>query len=300
VSADAPLPGTEPRPEEEGRGPDEAARRAAVTRLVWLVLAVVAIASLPVVAPGAVVDWRAQWVAGALIAVATATGAFHLFAQAEPRGVPVESLITPPLVAVAIFASVPASVWLGFHPALALTVALVVGVFVMRGALETELHFVRIGGLPTSDDRRNVEAFALGAAFLVFIGVAATLPGGWVLAEIEAPGDPPLEAAALLGLADAAIAGLAGYRLTALRGPHAAIGWASGSYGVVVGLAAILFRWLAVPGLMAPAVLAVVLYLRAIVPLPGTAADPSARRPLEAIVLALAVIVAVAWQLLGR
>lgn len=291
--------GTEVRA-DGGRGPDEAAWRRRSTRLVWLVLAVVALGSLPVVAPAAAIDWRAQWVTGVLIAAATAFGAFHLYAETEPRGVPVESLVTPALVAVAIYASVPASVWLGVHPALALTAALVLGAVLVRGALDTESHFVRIGGLPSANDRRNAEAFVLGAAFLVFIGVAATLPGGWALPEIDAPGEPPVDATAILGLADAVIAILAGFRLTALTGPPGGVGWASGSYGVVVGMAAILFRWLAVPGLMGPALLAVVLYLRTIVPVPGAAADRAARRPLEALILGVAVIVVVLYQLLGR
>jgi len=51
---------------------------------------------------------------------------------------------------------------------------------------------------------------------------------------------------------------------------------------------------------MGPAVLAVVLYLRAVLRIGSAPPDRSTRWPLEALVLALVVVAAVAYQLLAR
>lgn len=271
-----------------------------VRLLAFLTVAVVAVGSAPLLAPGAAPDWRAQWIVAALIAGGVAFGAFQLFAEEEPRGVPLESLVTPALVAVAVYGIVPTAVWLGVHPAFALVGALVVGVIVVRAALDAELPFVRLGGMTTAGDRRTVEALSLGAAFLIFIGIAATLPGAWPLPELDRPLATPTASIIVLGLADATVALFVGYRLTVLAGPAPAVGWASGTYGVVVGIAAVVFRWLAIPGLMGPAVLAVVLYLRAVLRTASGPPDRSTRWPLEAAVLALVVVAAVAYQLLAR
>ena len=268
--------------------------------LALLTMGMVALGSAPLLAPGAMIDWRGQWVVALLIAVGVAFGAFQLFGEEEPRGVPLESLITPALVAVAAYAIVPSAVWLGVHPAFALVGALVAGAIVLRAALDAELPFVRLGGITGAGDRRTVEALLLGAAFLIFIGVAATLPGGWPLPELDRPLAPLTPPVVALGAADAAVAFFVGYRLSVLSGPALAVGWASGTYAVLVGIAAVAFRWLAVPGLMGPAVLAVVLYLRAVLRTGSAPPDRSTRWPLEALVLALVVVAAVAYQLLAR
>jgi hypothetical protein len=263
-------------------------------------MGLVAAASLPLMAPSATLDWRAQWIVGILVAGGAAFGAFQIFGEEEPRGVPIESLITPGLVALAIYAAVPAAVWLGVHPAFALPAAVAVGVVLIRTALDAEVPFVRMGGVTAAGDRRTVEALLLGAAFLCFIGVAATLPGGWPLPELNHPGDPLVESVVAMGFADAIIAFFVGYRLTALSAPIANVGWASGTYGVLLGVAAVFFRWLAIPGLMGPALLAVVLYLRSIVRLRSAPPDRSVRWQLEAVVLSLVVVAVVVYQLLAR
>jgi hypothetical protein len=251
-------------------------------------------------APSATLDWRAQWIVGLLVAVGAAFGGFQIFGEEEPRGVPIESLITPGLVALAIYAAVPAAVWVGVHPAFALPAAVAVGLVLVRTALDAETPFVRIGGVTAAGDRRTIEALLLGAAFLCFIGVAATLPGGWPLPELNHPGGPLPDSVVAMGFADALIAFVVGYRLTALHGNVSAVGWASGTYGVLLGAAAVLFRWLAIPGVMGPALLAVVLYLRSILRLRAAPPDRSTRWQLEAVVLALVVVAVVVYQLLRR
>lgn len=268
--------------------------------LVLLSMGLIGLVSIPLMAPSVAMDWRTQWFVAVVIGGAVAVGAFQVYGEKEPRGVPLESLVTPVLVAVAVYAAIPAAAWLGLHPALALAGALAAGAVLLRTAVDAELPFVRLGDLPLERDRRIVEGLLLGAAFLLFIGAAATLPGGWPLPELDVPGEVLAETAVTLALADASIALLVGFRLTAMGGPAPAIGWASGTYAVVVGAASILFRWLAVPGLMGPALLAVVLYLRTIVRARASAPDRSTRWPYEALMLVLAVVAVVAYQLLGR
>lgn len=287
-------------PPAAARRVDAGERRREARLLAVLTMGLVAVASLPLMAPSATLDWRAQWIVGVLVAIGAAFGAFQIFGEEEPRGVPIESLITPGLVALAIYAAVPAAVWLGVHPAFALPAAVAVGLVAVRTAFDAELPFVRLGGMIAAGDRRTVEALLLGAAFLSFIGVAATIPGGWPLPELNHPGDPLTESVVAMGVADAAIAFFVGYRLTALSGPIAAVGWASGTYGVLLGVAAIVFRWLAIPGLMGPALLAVVLYLRSIVRLRSAPPDRSARWQLEAVVLGLVIVAVIVYQLLAR
>jgi hypothetical protein len=179
-------------------------------------------------------------------------------------------------------------------------VALAVALIAVRYAVDAELPFVRLGGLPAEGDRRAIEGLLLGAAFLVFAGIAATLPGGWPLPELERPAGPLTGTALGLGLADAAIATFVGYRMTAMGGPAPALGWASGTYGVLVGAAALLFRWLAIPGLMGPALLAVVLYLRSVLRGRPSGGTGTTRWPVEALLLAVVVVAVVGYQLLRR
>lgn len=263
-------------------------------------MALVVLGSLPLVAASADVDWRAQWVFAVFVAVGAGFGVFQFYGDEEPRGVPIESLVTPALVAAAIYAAIPAATWLGLHPGLAIVVAVVVGAVLLRTAVDAELPFVRLGGITTAGDRRTIEALLLAAAFLLFIGVAATIPGGWPLPELDRPGQPALEPAVAIGLADAVIALLVGYRLTALTVPVQNVGWASGTYGVLIGVAAVAFRWLAIPGLLGPALLAAVLYLRSILRSRSAPPDRSARWPLEALALAIVVVAVVAYQVLAR
>ncbi len=291
--APVPMPGA-------ARRSHEAEQRRQARGLALLTMGLIGLASLPLMAPSVALDWRAQWLIAVLVGGAAAFGAFQLYGEDEPRGVPIDSLVTPGLVAVAVYAAIPAAVWLGVHPAFALAAVLTGGTVLFRTTIDAELPFVRLGGLPAAGDRRVVEGLLLGAAFLMFIGVAATLPGGWPLPELDAPGEFLVDSAVAMGLADATIAFFVGYRLTTMAGPPAAVGWASGTYAVVIGIASVAFRWLAIPGLMGPALLAVVLYLRTIVRTGAAPPERHTRWPFEALMLGLVVVAVVVYQLLGR
>lgn len=275
--------------------------RSEARALAILVIGLVAIGSLPLLALGPPIDWPSRWLVAVLIGGATAFGAFHLFAREEPRGVPVETLVTPALTSVALYGAVPVAASLDVHPALALAVALAGGVFLLEIALEAEVPFVRLGVPSTAGDRRIVETLLMAAAFVLFTAVAATLPGEWARVEVDRPGEPLGEFAVATGLADAAVAFLVGYRLTLLAAPDApAAGWAGGSYAVLLGIAAVVFRWLALPGLLGAALLTLVLHLRSIVPTAASPPDAAARWRLEALVAALVILLVVGYRLSGR
>jgi hypothetical protein len=156
---------------------------------------------------------------------------------------------------------------------------------------------------PTGGDRSTVRALALVAAALAFAGIAAGIPGA--LVEPAGAGDPvspmPADAVTLLALADAAVAALLGFRLAVLRGGSsrdAAV--AASSYALVIAIAAVALRAMAIPRLLGPALLVLVLYLWDTY----RASPRPVRRDLRSLweigLLLLVGIVVVAWNLLNR
>lgn len=174
-------------------------------------------------------------------------------------GVPIESLILPAVAAVACLGAmrlVPFGLWLA--PAL-----LVTGILVERClALEA-----RILSAPTGLDaegRTTVLVTTLLVAFLGFVGVAATVPGGLAQPGTGGVAGGPLPRADLLVLAvgDAAVATLLGYRAAALRVSSLRDAlWSAATYGVAIAIAAAALRFVQIPRLMGPALLTLTFYL---------------------------------------
>ena len=150
---------------------------------------------------------------------------------------------------------VPFGLWL--VPALALT-----GVLVARSlAIEAKIHASPEGLGPS--DRTSLLVTMLIVAFVAFAGVAAMVPGGMVQTS---PGGPvaPMSETGLLILAggDAIIAFLLGYRAASLRVSTLRDALLSAlTYGVAIAIAAAAFRAMAIPRLMAPALLTLAFYL---------------------------------------
>jgi hypothetical protein len=156
---------------------------------------------------------------------------------------------------------------------------------------------------PTDRDRALVIWAATLAAFVAFAGVAAIVPGG--LPEPGSGQAAPADAGALpegallaLATADAAVAFLLGYRLSALRfGSVRDAAWSASTYAIVIAIAAGAARAVDLPRLAAPAILALVLYLWDRIH--GTA--PTRRREArfiwETALLAIVGGVVVAWNL---
>lgn len=178
----------------------------------------------------------------------------------RPAPVPLEATILPAVAAVGALGSLRL-VPLG----LALVPALFAAGLIVDLALRLEARvFDRPGGM-TSTDRTALQATALVAAFLAFLGSASMVSGGIVQ---PGPGateiGPPITEGGLvvIAVADALIAGLLGYRFSIerLAGMGDAI-WAAGTYAASIAIAAGILRAVAIPRLLFPALLTLVLYL---------------------------------------
>jgi hypothetical protein len=110
-----------------------------------------------------------------------------------------------------------------------------------------------------ADDRWKVLLASLAAGFIGFAGIAALVPGGLAGVGDAILSEPDL---VLLAVADAIVAVPLGFRLARL-GPASrreAVISALG-YGAVVAIAAGLLRAMAIPQLLAPALLTLLFYL---------------------------------------
>ena len=183
----------------------------------------------------------------------------------------------------------PPLVWL--VPALAVTWLLVSRTL----ALEARLN--RAHTALTDDERTALLVTVLLVAFLGFTGVAAMVPGGLV----QTGGPLPEGDLLVLTAADAAVAGLLGYRIAALRVTRFRDAfWQAVTYAAAIAIGAAAIRAMAIPRLVGPALLTLAFYLwDAFI---STA--PSRRRDGRwigrvALLVGLGVIVA-AWNLLLR
>jgi hypothetical protein len=221
-----------------------------------------------VVALSRAADGPLLWLLGALLFGAVAVGWLQVLGDGEPRGVPVESLLLPGAAALAGLGGVRL-VPLG--PALIPAVA-VFGILLDR-SLALEARLARQATGPSDDDRTELLVLSLVTAFVGFAGAAAMVPGG--LADPAAGSTVDSTGLAALAVADAVLAGLLGYRISALGHPtirRALV--AAITTALVVAIAAGALRALAVPRLIGPAALTVVLFLWTSI----QTARPSARR----------------------
>jgi len=205
----------------------------------------------------------------ALWAAAVLTLAAHVFATlevlgadpaAEDDGVPVEALLLPVVAAVAAIGALRlVPVGLLLVPALFGAGCLVLAAVTLERRL-----LARPKG-PTADDRAALLSLALLVAFVAFSGIAAAIPGALVEpggGATTAGAALPVEGMLLLAVADGLLAGLMGYRIVALRAPDlGGAALAAVSYAVVVAIAAASLRAMAIPRLLGPALLTLVLYL---------------------------------------
>lgn len=260
------------------------------SRLLELVLLVSGCAGI-----GALLDGVPLWLAGAVLATLTAYGTFAILVRHEPRGVPVESLAPPAVAAVGALGATHLA-----GPGPFAVAALAAGAVLLAASVSLERRL--LGPADEVSERRRNQLAQLGLllAFFAFVGTAGAVPGGLVE---PGTGPAPLDEAGLLLLAaaDAIVAFLLGYRLSAVRVVtvrDAAI--AGGTFAGVVAIAAAVIRALALPRLIAPALLAVVFALWSAY----RAAPRSERRTMawlwEYGLLALAGAATVAWNLLLR
>lgn len=174
-------------------------------------------------------------------------------------GVPVESLILPAVAAVACLGAIRLVPFgLGLVPAL-----LVTGWLVDR-CLALEARVLTARADLDIDDRTSVLVTTLIVAFLAFVGVAATVPGGLAQPGTGGAAGAPLPQGDLLVLAggDAVIALLLGYRAAALRVSTLRDAlWSAATYAAAIAIGAAAVRFMEIPRLMGPALLTLTFYL---------------------------------------
>ncbi|HKG56075.1 MAG TPA: hypothetical protein VKA85_02395 [Candidatus Limnocylindrales bacterium] len=241
------------------------------------------------------------WVVAAILLLALLVGTLQVLADWDPAadvvGVPVEALLTPSAAGIASLGAIRL-VPIG----LALVPALVLVVLLVDRTLRTEARILAASRGPTAADRSTLLVQALVVAFLGFVGAAALVPGG--LPEPGAgdlPGGPAAMSESnllLLAAADAVIAGLLGYRASALRVTTLRDAlWSAATYASAVAIGAAALRALDIPRLIGPAVLTLVFFLW-----DGFhGASPSRRRDprwiWQTAVLVLVGVAVVAWNL---
>jgi hypothetical protein len=223
-----------------------------------LVLTVVTIVGLSRFAEGLPI-----WIVAGLLFAAMLLGTLQVLAAADPlaetRGIPIESTLTP---SVGAFAAVGA---IRLVPVgLALLPALLLVAILLDRTLRTETRILSSVRDPSPADRTTILLEAMVVAFLAFIGIATLVPGGFP--EVgAAPGVvTPLSESSLLVLAaaDAFVAGVLGYRSSALRVRKVADGlWSAGTYASAVAIGAAALRATSIPRFVGPAVLVLIFFL---------------------------------------
>lgn len=204
----------------------------------------------------ALVEPPATWLVGGLLAVGVALGTLQVLGERHGRGVAVEGLILPAILAAA-------TVGLARLVPLGLALVPVLGLAAVGLdrliVLEARIDVAERG--PTRDDRAAVLTLGLVLSFAAFVGIAASVPGGlaWGPGQTRpiAEGDLLI----LVGL-DALVAAALGYRFAALREPSvrgALIGAAT--YGAVVAIGAGVLRLVGLPRLLGPAILTLLVFL---------------------------------------
>lgn len=257
-----------------------------------------ALAAVTVVGLSRLIEPPGVWLVAVFLLGAMLLGTLQVLGDevASDGGVPIESLILPAVAAMACVGAirlVPFGLWLA--PALAVT-----GFIVVRAlALEARIIATPEGLGP--EDRTAVLVATLTIAFLGFVGVAATVPGGLAQpgAAGAAGGPLPIRDLAVLAAADALVAFLLGYRAAALRlSTLRDVLWSAFTYGAAIAIGAAALRAIEVQRLVGPALLTLAFYLWDAF----HAASPTRRRDLRwlwqtALLAALGVVV-VAWNLM--
>jgi hypothetical protein len=266
-----------------------------------------ALAAVTVVGLSRLIEPPGVWLVGIFLLGAMLLGTLQVLGDETARGegaigVPIESLILPAVAAVACVGAirlVPFGLWL--VPALAIT-----GLIVGR-CLALEARIVAVGDRSDDalgdDDRTAVLVTTLIVAFLGFVGVAATVPGGLAQPGSSGAAGGPLAERDLLALAigDAVIAFLLGYRAAALRISTVRDAlWSAATYALAIAIGAAALRALEIPRLVGPALLTLAFYLWDAF----HGASPARRRDVrwlwQTVLLAGLGVIVVAWNLALR
>jgi hypothetical protein len=217
-----------------------------------------------VVGMAALLSGPLVWLAGALLLGATLVGTFQVLAASDEdrtarEGIPIESLILPAVAAIGCLGAIRL-----VPPGLGLIPALGAAFFLMDRTLTLETNLIATERAPRADDRSTALVTILVVAVVAFVGVAAVVPGG--IAGFEPAGAPiaplPLGNLLVLGLADAFVAALLGFRAAALRAMSLRDAlWSALTYAIAIAIGAAAIRAMGIPRLIGPALLMFVFYL---------------------------------------
>jgi hypothetical protein len=256
-----------------------------------------------VLALASFVDVPGAWLVAAALLAAVVLGALQVFGESNAttraRGVPIESLIEPGILAFAAVGSlrlVPVG--------LLLVPAIGVALWILHRSLAVEARLAAATTPVSAADRTTVLVLTMVTALAAFAAVAALVPGG-----LPGPGaagggalvpGPSPAAPVILGLAaaDGLVAFLLAYRVAALRSSSIRdVGWAASTGAAVVAIAAAALRSLGIPWLLGPALLVLVFFLWEAVQggSPRRRRDP--RRFWEAGLLLVLGLLVIAWSL---
>ncbi len=236
------------------------------------------------------------WLVGVLVLGAVVLGGLQALDLGEPRGVAIESVITPAVAATASVGAlrlVPVGLWL--VPAVLLAFVLI------DRALAAEANLLsRPGGEPAPEDRNALVAVVITSAFLAFAGAAGA---AGIIAPLGTESVTPISEASLLVLvaADAGVAGLLGFRLTLLDSPSLRdAAWGAVTFAAVAAIGTAAVRAVDLPRLIGPAVVTLLLYLWSIYSRRPQGLGGERRRLVEAGALAAAGAIVAGWNILLR
>lgn len=258
------------------------------------------ILTVAVIGLSRLLDGPLIWLVAGLVAAAVAFGTAALLSDGDLQDAPLDGVILPAVAAAAALGAirlVPLGVIL--VPALAGVWLLLDRVLVFEARLaprDTE---------STADDRSIALGYSILIAFLAFTGIAAFVQGGLV-EPAPAPGAPltpplPEQLVILIAAADALVAALLGLRVSVLRERSFRDAlWSAATYAAVVAIAAAGVRAVALPRLLAPALLVLVFFVW-----DGVHGAPSAKRRdprwiWQTALLIVLGVAAIAWNLALR
>jgi hypothetical protein len=260
--------------------------------LALLVVVIVGLARL--------LDGPLNWLVAVLLLVATLLGSLQVLGQLDTpeteHGVPVESLILPGIAAIGGLGAI------GLVPVGALLVpALAATAFLVDRTLVLEERILRSDQALTAEDRSSVLVATLLVGFVAFVGVGALVPGGLAGGPGESVAPLAGRDLLLLAAADAAVAGLLGYRAAALRMTMLRdVLWSAMTYAIAIAIGAAALRAMAIPRLIGPALLTLGFYLWDTL----HGASPSRRRDprwiWQTLLLVLVGVIVAGWNILIR
>jgi hypothetical protein len=253
------------------------------------------LAATLLVALAALVDPSDAFVVAVLLPLAVVLAGFGVLGGDSSPARPYLPLLLPAVLtggAAAAIHLAPPGGWL--------VVLLLAYAVVLDRILALEMGILAQPSGVSDGDRARVLTAAVVTAFVAFTGVAALVPGGMPEPASPAAGSSAMAEGWLLvlALADALVALVIGWRISALRyGSVLEVARSALTYALVTAIAAGLIRAIDLPRLVGPAVLTLVFYLWDAQHGSAPARRRERRFLWEMLLLAALAVVVVVWNL---